>query len=93
MGTKTIKIPYPEDLPNRMGTTPEEFEKEIKFFVAAKLYELGRLSSGKAADMAGLSRVKFLENLSRYRISVFNYSLDDLELEIKEARLRSERAG
>ena len=92
MGTKTLKIPYPDDLPKTLGTTTEEFEQEIRFLVAAKLYELEHISSGRAADLAGLERVSFLQNLSRYRISVFNYSLEELEREILESKNRAGKA-
>ena len=87
---KTITIPYPEDLPAALGETDEEFEQELRFLVAAKLYELGRIASGRAAELAGMDRVEFLGTLGRYRISVFNYSLDELEREIREARARAE---
>lgn len=90
MGIKVLKIPYPEDLPEAMGETLEDFELELRFLVAAKLYELGRISSGRAAEMAGIERVQFLQNLGKYRISVFNYPLQDLGCEIREAQ---ERAG
>lgn len=92
MGMKTLEIPYPEDLPEAMGESPEAFEQEIIFLVAAKLYELGRISSGRAADLAGMSRVEFMEQLGRYRISIFNYPLEELEREIGEARTRTEQA-
>ena len=93
MGTKTLKIKYPDDLPNTLGTTTEEFEQEIRFLVAAKLYEMGHISSGRAAELAGLERVSFLENLNRYRISVFNYSLEELDREILESKDRAEQAS
>jgi predicted HTH domain antitoxin len=89
MGTKVLKIPYPEDLPEAMGETPEEFERELGFLVAAKLYELGRISSGRAAELAGMERVRFLQNLGKYRISVFNYPFQDLKREIREAQARA----
>jgi predicted HTH domain antitoxin len=92
VGTKTLNIPYPDDLPKTLGTTTEEFEKEIRFLVAAKLYEMGHISSGRAAELAGLERVSFLDNLSRYRISVFNYSLEELDREILESKDRAEKA-
>ena len=92
MGMKTLEIPYPEDLPEAMGESPEAFEQEIIFLVAAKLYELGRISSGRAADLAGMSRVEFMEQLGRYRISIFNYPLEELEREIGEAKARTEQA-
>jgi predicted HTH domain antitoxin len=42
---------------------------------ALKLFELGKISSGKAAELAGMSRVEFLEVCGRYRVSVFNYQM------------------
>ncbi len=89
MGTKTLEITYPEDLPGALGETSEEFERELRFLVAAKLYEMGRISSGRAAELAAMDRVQFLNNLGQYRISVFNYSLEGLEREIREARARA----
>jgi predicted HTH domain antitoxin len=86
-----LKIPYPKELPQALGKTPEEFEHEMRFLVAAKLYELGRISSGRAAELAGLERKEFLNQLGRYRISVFNYSWEELEREIQEARARARR--
>ena len=92
MGTKTLKIPYPEDLPEALGKSPKEFERELRFLVAAKLYETGRISSGRAAELAGVDRVEFLNMLGRYRIPVPNYSLEELESEIQEARARAGEA-
>lgn len=90
---KTLSIPYPDDLPEALGQAPEDFEKELRFLVAAKLYEMGRISSGRAAEMAGVDRVEFLRELGRYRISVLNYPLAELEREIEEARLRADAAS
>lgn len=92
MSTRTLQISYPEDLPQALGETPEAFEQELRFLVAAKLYELGRISSGRAADLAGVGRVAFLETLGRYRVSVFNYSPEELEQEISEARFRAKQS-
>jgi len=93
MANITLQIPYPDDLPKALGTTPEEFEQELRLIAAAKLYEMGRISSGRAAQLAGLNRVEFLESLSRYRISVFNYSLDELEHEIQESHARARKSS
>jgi predicted HTH domain antitoxin len=46
---------------------------------AVKLHELGRLSSGRAAEMAGMSRLEFLQNLSRYKVFPLKAELSDLE--------------
>ena len=93
MSTRILRIPYPKDLPEAWGETPEEFERELRFLVAAKLYEMGRISSGRAAELAGMDRVEILNNLGRYRISVFNYFLEEVEREIREARARTGEAS
>lgn len=89
MKTKKAQIPYPEDLPANQGKTPEEFENELRYLAAARLYELGRISSGRAAEMAGVSRRKFLNNLSDYKVSPLNYSAKELEDEIAAAQKRA----
>ena len=50
------------------------------------MFELGKLSSGKAAELAGMSRVEFFEMCGRYRVSIFNYPPEDLENELQEDR-------
>ena len=56
---------------------------------AVKLYELSKVSSGKAATLAGLDRATFLLALGRYRVPVFNYTTAEVEREIEEARARA----
>jgi len=90
MSTRELRIPYPEDLPRAANQTPEEFEDELRFLVAAKLYELGRVTSGRAAQLAGVDRVEFLERLGTYQISGFNYGAEELEEEIAAARERAQ---
>ena len=46
---------------------------------AVKLYELGRLSSGRAAELAGMARVELLLNLGHYRVFPLEDELRDLE--------------
>lgn len=56
MATEMLKeavILYPEEFPQLLKMSDQEFVEEIRFLAAAKLYELGRLSSGKAARLAG----------------------------------------
>jgi predicted HTH domain antitoxin len=48
------------------------------------MFELGKISSGKAAELAGMSRTEFLEACGRYRVSIFNYPDDEAETEIKK---------
>ena len=56
---------------------------ELKMIIASKLYELGKLSSGQAAEVAGLSKRAFLELLGKYNVSVFVYEADELAEDLK----------
>lgn len=56
---------------------------ELKMIIAAKLYELGRLSSGQAAEVAGLSKRSFLKFLGKYNVSVFGYDEKELKEDLK----------
>ena len=48
---KTITISYDEGLAVSLGESPSTFEHEAPFLLALKLFELGRLSAGKAAEL------------------------------------------
>ena len=81
MGQVVLK--YPDDLAAAIQLTPEEVDAQIRLMAALKMFELGKLSSGKAAELAGLTRVEFLEVCGRYRVSPFNYSPEELEAELQ----------
>ena len=53
-------------------------EKDTKRFLAAKMYESGKLSLGQAAELAGLSKVAFSEILADYDVSLVNYPPSDV---------------
>jgi predicted HTH domain antitoxin len=48
------------------------------------MFELGKVSSGKAAELAGMSRVAFLETCGRYKVSVFNYPPEEAKRELNK---------
>ncbi|MBA2493888.1 MAG: UPF0175 family protein [Acidobacteria bacterium] len=81
----TLTIQYADDLLFALGISDEEFSREAKFLLAAKLYELGKISSGQAAQLAGKSRVEFLFSLSRLRVPMSNLRPEDLQAELNFA--------
>lgn len=84
MKTEEIKIKYPVGLEHAIHMTKDELEQHIRLMAALKMFELGKISSGKAAELAGMSRIQFFETCSRYHISIFNYPPDEIEEEVKK---------
>jgi len=82
MKTNVLHIPYSQDLLLSLKESKEQFEQNARFFLAVKLYELGKISSGKAAKLAGLGRVQFILKLGQYQISPFQVSMEEI---LKEA--------
>lgn len=82
----TIKIEYPESLANTLRLSGKDFASEMKISSLVKLFELGKVSSGVAAGVLGLSRLDFLELLAKYNVSVLGgYDTDDLNEDIANA--------
>lgn len=80
-----LKIDYPETLPDAMQLTREQFEQEAKWAMAAKLFELKRISSGVAATLVGTDRVKFLLNLHRYGVAMIDITEEELKSDLENA--------
>ena len=80
---RVAKLPYSEDLLIASGRSPEDFEQELRTLLAAKLFELRRLSIGKAAELAGLAKLRFMEELARLQIPVINLSDDQIADELR----------
>jgi predicted HTH domain antitoxin len=79
---RELRLSYPDDLAQAVNLTPEEMTAQVLLMAALKMFELGKLSSSKAAELAGISRVEFLEACGRYHIPIFNYSPEEMPEEI-----------
>lgn len=79
---KSFIIEYGEDLLFSLGLSQEDFAEEARFLLAAKLFEMGRLTSGQAAKLSGKGRMAFLLSLSRIGVSMINLRKEDAEEEI-----------
>ena len=80
----TIRIEYPENIPAVLNLSPDEFEQEAKLSLAVKLYEMGRLSSGQAAKLAGVSRVSFLLECQRYGAATVDWDQTKIDAEFSD---------
>lgn len=80
-----LHVDYPPHMPDAMHLSREEFEQEARLALAAKLFETGRLSSGMAAQLTGLGRVEFLNQLARFQVSVMNLPAEELTADMQNA--------
>jgi predicted HTH domain antitoxin len=73
-----VSVELPEDVFSALRRTPEAFVSDMRLAAAVKWYELGLLSQGKAAEIAGVSRQEFLDSLARFQVSPFQVTPDEL---------------
>jgi predicted HTH domain antitoxin len=67
MKTLTFKIPDSVD------------ELDVKMQLAAHLFEKGIMSSGQAADLVGISKREFIENVGNYGVSIFGETIEEID--------------
>ncbi len=80
-----VQFEIPEEIIISLKLSPTSLSDELRFFAALKLFELGRLSSGRAAQLSGLSRVEFLQRIGEYQVSPFILSEEQLARDVGNA--------
>lgn len=79
----------PDDVLFALNQRKETFEREARLLLSIKYYETGKLTSGLAAKMAGVSRSDFFRILSQHGLSPFGVDADELEDDLANATLAS----
>lgn len=80
---KEVVVTYPDQVEQDVQLSPEELAQEIRLMAALKMFELGKLSSGQAAQLAGTTRMEFLDLCAKYHVSIFNYRAEEIEDELR----------
>jgi predicted HTH domain antitoxin len=81
---ETLMVKIPKEM--LLGIKKDKFTEHMKFYTAMSMYEEDILSLGKAAELAGINKDKFMEALSEHGRDVIRYSKEDLDEEIKFLR-------
>jgi predicted HTH domain antitoxin len=80
-----IHLEVPDEALRSLDMNPETFARDVMTLAAVKLFELGKLSSGGAARLAGMERVEFLLALREYQVSPFQTTLAELKQDAANA--------
>ena len=78
-----VTLELPEDAHQGLSSSADDFARELRIAAAAKWYELGMISQGRAAELAGLSRSEFIDALGRFQVSPIQVTPDELTREVE----------
>lgn len=85
MPPKTYPVELPQSAFSALRKPPTEFVQEMKYAAVVKWYETGLISQAKATEIAGLSRYDFMCLLTRYEVSIIQYTPELLQEELDHA--------
>jgi predicted HTH domain antitoxin len=79
----TLTIELPEGILAALRRSPREAEKDVRLAAAIDWYRRGVVSQGKAAEIAGIPRADFIDELAARKIDVFEVDIEELKREIE----------
>jgi predicted HTH domain antitoxin len=82
IGMTTISFEMPDSAFSALRRPPAEFAAAMRLAAAIHWYSRGEISQGKAAEIAGISRRAFMDELARQKIDAFAVDFDDLDAEL-----------
>jgi len=82
MSTLTVALELPRDLLGALEVPQTEMEAQLRKLIALELFREGRISSGKGAELLGVSKLAFIQLLSQHGIDYFTQSPEELKAEV-----------
>ncbi len=80
-----IHLAIPEEMTLVLQAEQANLAAEVSMAAAVKLYELGKLSAGAAAELAGIPKPLFLGRLADYGVPNFDLTEEELQEDLKNA--------
>lgn len=78
-----VVFDFPPSIFSAIRKSPEEFASEMRLAAAIHWYSQGMIAQGKAAEIAGVSRMEFLDELFRRKVPAVQVTLDELRAELR----------
>jgi predicted HTH domain antitoxin len=79
----TVTLDFPAEVFSALRRSPEEFVREMRIAAAIHWYSRGEVSQTKAAEIAGMERVEFIDELARQKVDAFVVDTDGLKRELE----------
>ncbi len=79
----TVSIELPETVFSALRLSPKDFVNEMRIAAAVQWYAQQQISQGKAAEIAGLSRAEFIEELFRRKVPACQVTIEELKEEVE----------
>jgi hypothetical protein len=76
-----VTLEYPDAWLAAMGTDAQHFAEDAKMAAAMKLFEMGRFTSGQAAQVAGVARKEFLLRCREWGVDTVEWDAAELDAE------------
>lgn len=84
--TIQIDVKIPEQIFLSIGEELSVFRENVKLYLALFLFQTHKLSLGKSAEFANVSKDYFIDVLDKYKIPLINYPVDDLDKELNRLK-------
>jgi predicted HTH domain antitoxin len=91
MAQTSFSVDIPGNLLN-LGIGQEEIQRRISEWLVFSLFSDGKISSGKAGKLLGITRVEFIQLLKTRGIAFINYSEDEIKEELEAVKKLSPKA-
>jgi predicted HTH domain antitoxin len=82
----TVPLQVPEDVLASSAKTAEKFGRDVLTAAVVKWYESGEISQGRGAEILGLTRLEFLLLISRFKVSIWQITPEEIAAELASAR-------
>lgn len=79
-----VSIDLPETVLSALRLNPQAFPRDIRIAAAVQWYAQQQVSQGKAAEIAGLCRAEFIEELLRCKVPACQVTIEELREEIED---------